>query len=87
MAMIVAKDAILEGLSWVGVETMRTATEKAFGHASVLKVKLEHSKHPRLNRSLTVRSFRTRCCSARKVGRQDRFLRRTCILWSIQIDC
>lgn len=42
--MIVAKDTILEGLSWVGVETLRTATENAFGHASAYKVKLEHSK-------------------------------------------
>ena len=41
MVMIAAKDAILEGLSWVRTETLRTATEKAFGYASDLKVKLE----------------------------------------------
>ena len=67
MVMIVAKDAILEGLSWVRIETLRTATERAFGYGSDLKVKLEHSKGPHLNRSLTARSFRTRCRSAHEV--------------------
>ena len=70
MVMIAAKDAILEGLSWVRTETLRTATEKAFGYASDLKVKLEHSKGPHFNRSLTVRSFRARCCSAHEVGQR-----------------
>lgn len=84
--MIAAKDAILEGLSWVRIETLRTATEKAFGYASDLKVKLEHSKAPHFNRSLTARSFRTRCCSARKVGSwiASPGVR---TLMAIQIDC